>query len=80
MLQQLNRDQEYDKFTVHIHSLKGQLLNIGHTTLAESAKELETASREGRHEYIDSHMETFIAKYRAMLKQLETAFAAQTTK
>lgn len=80
VLQQLNRDQEYDKFTVHIHSLKGQLLNIGHTTLAESAKELETASREGRHEYIDSHMETFIAKYRAMLKQLETAFAAQTTK
>lgn len=76
-LKKLHTEQAYEKYTVHIHSLKGQLLNIGCTGLAQAAKELEMASREGRYEYMTAHTEEFIRDYNELLKQLEAVFAAQ---
>lgn len=75
-LKKLYMEQSYEEFTVHIHSLKGQLLNIGHANLAHIARELEMASREGKYDSIGSLMETFITDYDELLKQLEKAFAA----
>lgn len=73
-LKALLERRDYDNYTVHIHSLKGQLLNIGHTSLSEAAKELEYASREGRYDYLDEHTPIFIQKYEELLTQLEAAF------
>lgn len=72
-LKALYEAKDYEKYIIQIHSVKGQLLNVGHDTLARSARELEMASREGRHEYVDSHMENFIKSYNEFLAQLESA-------
>lgn len=67
--------KDYENYTVHIHSIKGQLLNIGDATLAAAAKELEYASREGRYGYLEEQTNTFIQNYEELLTQLESAFA-----
>ena len=58
------------------HSLKGQLLNIGNPSLAEAARNLEYAAKEGRYEYLDEHTEVFTERYENLVKQLENAFAS----
>lgn len=75
-LKRLHDTRDFSSYTIHIHSIKGQLLNIGHTKLAESARELEYAAKEGRYDYIDGQTESFINDYRLLLTQLETAFEA----
>lgn len=63
-----------EQFTILIHSLKGQLLNVGHTRLSEFAKELEYASREGRQDFIEAHINRFLQKYEEFLNMLGNAF------
>lgn len=73
-LKRLYAEKDFENYTVQIHSLKGQLLNVGYTDLGEAARDLEFASREGRYEYIDTHMERFLIKYQELLTQLEKVF------
>lgn len=75
-LKKLLAEKDYDNYTVHIHSLKGQLLNIGNPSLAEAARNLEYAAKEGRYEYLDEHTEVFTERYENLVKQLESAFAS----
>lgn len=75
-LKSLCEKRDFTSFTIQIHSIKGQLLNIGHASLAETARKLEYASREERYEYVDAQLESFIQKYEKLLIQLEAAFAA----
>ncbi len=73
-LQQFYKTQNFESFTVQIHSLKGQLLNVGHTELGEFARELEFASREGRYEYIDLQLEKFLIQYNDLMAKLDKVF------
>ncbi len=75
-LKRLLTEKRYDEYTVHIHSIKGQLLNIGHKNLGEAAKELEYASRGGYYEDLDQQTLLFIRKYKTLLTQLESLFNA----
>lgn len=75
-LKSLWEKRDFTNFTIQIHSIKGQLLNIGHASMSEAAKKLEYASREERYEYVDAQLESFIQKYKKLLIQLEAAFAA----
>lgn len=68
--------EDFKSFTIQIHSVKGQLMNIGHASLSETARKLEYASREGNREYINTYLEPFIKKYQKLMLQLEAAFAA----
>jgi len=76
-LQKLWQEKEYKNYIILIHSLKTQLLNIGHATLAEEARALEMAGKEERYAYIDEKQDSFINEYRAFKQQLEVVFSSQ---
>lgn len=71
-LKQLYDNGEWENFTIHIHSLKGQLLNIGHKTLGEEAQKMEFASRDGDYTYVDEHIASFMEAYSQLLEQLRS--------
>jgi len=70
-LNTLKEQKDYSNYVIHIHSMKSQLLNIGYSLLAQDARALEMAGKEGRFDYIEEHTEGFIASYNELLKQLE---------
>ena len=63
--------KNYHDYILQVHSLKSQLLNIGHNQLADTAKSLEMAGKENRYEYILQNHESFVASYQDLLKKLE---------
>lgn len=71
-IKQLHDNDDWDNFTIQIHSLKGQLLNIGYETLGEEAKKLEFASRDNDTTYIHVNLTPFIEQYEQFLAQLES--------
>jgi len=71
-LQSLWTQKDYVNFTILIHSLKAQLLNIGYILLAEDARALEMAGRENRYDFIEQHLSDFVNSYKELKKQLET--------
>lgn len=70
-LRALKAEKDYSNYVIHIHGIKSQLMNIGYSLLAQDAKALEMAGKEGRFEYIEENTEVFIASYEELLKQLE---------
>lgn len=56
-----------NEFTIHIHALKGQSMNIGAVALAEDAKKLEYA---GKKEDI-SYVEEFLHQIKSKMEQLD---------
>ena len=71
-LKQLHQSGDQDNFTIQIHSLKGQLLNIGYESLGEDAKKLEYASRDNDTDYINSHLVSFIKDYDQFVEHLQS--------
>ena len=63
--------KDYHNFIIQIHSMKAQLLNIGYSLLAEKARELEMAGKEGRYEDIGPKLSEYVKSYNRFLKQLE---------
>lgn len=70
-LRSLQEQKDYSNYVIHVHGIKSQLMNIGYSLLAQDAKALEMAGKEGRFEYIEEHTEAFVASYEELLKQLE---------
>lgn len=70
-LRTLHEENMLKEYTIQIHALKGQLLNIGATELAVLAKRLEQAGKEGDSDYIDGHLEGFVKEYQILLNQLK---------
>lgn len=58
------------EFTVQIHALKGQLLNIGAGDISNLAKQLEQAGREGNTDYIDDKLQIFVKEYQGLMQEL----------
>ena len=71
-LQLFREQKDYPNYVALIHGLKTQLLNIGHSRLAEDARALELAGKEGRFEYIEENLDAFMDSYRELKKRLET--------
>lgn len=74
-LQLLWEQKDYPNYIVLIHSLKAQLLNIGYLLLAEDARALEMAGREGRFDFIYQNYDAFVASYKALKEQLKPLFS-----
>lgn len=70
-LTELLREEDRQNFIIHIHSIRGQLLNIGHAGLAEAARELEYTAVGERIKELDSRTADFIARYRDFLVELD---------
>ncbi len=74
-LQSFWKQKDYPNYIVLIHSLKAQLLNIGYLLLAEDARALEMAGREGRFDFIHQNYDAFVASYKALKEQLKPLFS-----
>ncbi|MCR4842265.1 MAG: response regulator [Eubacterium sp.] len=62
-----------DNYTLYVHSLKSTSYSIGARELGDDAKNMEIASSEGDKDYIDSHHEDLVGKYRRLREGLERA-------
>ena len=71
-LRQYWEEKNFKKFMIQIHTLKNQLLNIGHTALAEDAKALELAGKANQVSYIEEQLDSFVDAYTKFLQQLES--------
>lgn len=72
-LTQLLHDTDYKNYIIHIHSLYGQLLNVGHTELADAARKLEFIAVGERLQELREHTSLFISRYRSFLNELDQA-------
>ena len=59
------------EFTILVHAMKGQLLNIGEQQVSQLAKSLEQAGKTEDLDYIETHLASYREKYEAFLSQLE---------
>ncbi|MDD6207973.1 MAG: ATP-binding protein [Clostridiales bacterium] len=71
-LQTLQQQQEYQNYTIKIHSAKSTTLNIGALALSELAKNQESAGRNKDYGYIDDHVDLFQNEYRILLSQIQS--------
>ena len=64
-------NEEYEQYTFETHALKGLALGVGATSLAEKAKELEFAVREGNYEKVKSEAPVLTDEYRRILANIK---------
>ncbi|MCR4909437.1 MAG: response regulator [Lachnospiraceae bacterium] len=67
------KEEDWDNYLVTVHAVKGNLLTIGAEEVSREARELEFALREEKKDYVSEHHETFIKRYRALLKACRAA-------
>lgn len=64
------RAEDWKNYQIAVHALKSKSLSIGASELGESVRELETAVREERLDYVREHHEEVISGYRNLLRLL----------
>lgn len=64
------RAEDWKNYQIAVHALKSKSLSIGASELGESARELETAVREERMDYVRENHEEVISGYRNLLRLL----------
>ena len=69
-LDEYYRAEDWKNYQIAVHALKSKSLSIGASELGESARELETAVREERMDYVREHHEEVISGYRNLLRLL----------
>lgn len=67
----LQKQQNYEDYTIKVHSMKSTAMNMGAIELSDKAKAQEMAGRKGDYAYIDEHVEAFIQEYQALLEKIE---------
>lgn len=68
------QDKDFANYRVLIHSVKSNSLSIGASLVAEKAKELELAAKEGDVAYIEEHHDAFMKMYQKLLADLNRFF------
>lgn len=69
-LRRLKQEQDYQTYTIKIHSMKSTSLNLGAAEISDMAKRQEQAGEAGDYAYIDAHMEEFQTEYAKLLKEI----------
>lgn len=69
-LEELQRNADYENYTIKIHGVKSTSLSIGAKFVSEMAKEQELAGKAKEYAFIDAHLEDFEREYRALLAQI----------
>ena len=64
-------NEEYEQYTFETHALKGLALGVGANSLAEKAKELEFAVREGNYEKVKNEAPVLTDEYRRILANIK---------
>ncbi|MCR5848115.1 MAG: response regulator [Lachnospiraceae bacterium] len=64
-------NEDYEQYTFETHALKGLALGVGANSLAEKAKELEFAVREGNIDKVKAEAGTLIEEYRRILANIK---------
>ena len=70
-LENMQKQQDYENYTIKIHSMKSTSMNMGAVELSNMAKAQEMAGREGNYTYIEEHIKSFLAEYRILLEKIE---------
>lgn len=70
LLEKEYSSSEWNSYQVHMHALKSTSLTIGADELAEHAKALELAAKEGNHSFIKEHHEEVMQEYDKLMEQL----------
>ncbi len=67
-------DEDYKNYTIRVHALKSSARIIGALAFGEEAQQLENAGKAEDMEYIRSHHDEFMDKYRGYKELLEGLF------
>lgn len=70
-LEELHAKQDYDTYTIKIHSMKSMTRNLGANTISDMAKAQESAGLKKETSYIDAHIDEFRTAYLSMLENIE---------
>ncbi len=70
-LQKYTDDKDYTNLTIHAHSLKGQLLNMGAKELGDMARNIEYAAKENPGTDISEMVYQFVDTYEHLLAKIE---------
>ncbi len=73
-LEEFYQKEDWENYRVTTHALKSTSLTIGAVELSELAKQLEMAAKSEDREYILSHHEEMMEKYKELYKNLEECF------
>ncbi len=70
LLRSLLADEDYEYYTIRIHSLKSSSKTIGATQLGSMAEKLEHAGKNGDTEYLRKNNEAFLQEYQKLKESL----------
>ena len=70
-MEKMIANEEYEQYTFETHALKGLALGVGANSLAEKAKELEFAVREGNYEKVKNEAPVLTDEYRRILANIK---------
>lgn len=70
-LRNLQKQQDYENYTIKVHSMKSTAMNMGAVGISELAKAQEMAGKKGDYAYIDKYMEPFIQQYKTLLQEIK---------
>ncbi len=70
-LRRLWEEKDYKGYTIKVHSLKSNSMNIGARDVSEEAKRQETAGNGGDYAYIERNIERLLADYSSVLNKVK---------
>lgn len=71
LAQQLFEKEDWKNYTIAVHGMKSAMHSIGAMEIAELAKQLEFAGKEGRIDYIKEHHADLIQRYVTLFRNLK---------
>jgi signal transduction histidine kinase/CheY-like chemotaxis protein len=80
ILREYYKKQDYERYIIESHGIKGAMASIGAVELSEIAKSHEMAGKEERYEFIDQNIEEFISKYEELISNIELFLQNQDIK
>lgn len=69
-LQKLYDDKNWHDYIIMVHAVKSSMLSIGAKPLADMARALEKAGKEGNITYIEEHHDRMMKEYRRLIQEI----------
>lgn len=71
-MRSMHQMQDYENYTIKIHSMKSTALNLGADAISQLALDQEMAGKSKDYAFIDTHLDQFQAAYSNLLAQIKT--------
>lgn len=72
------QEKRFSDYTIYVHAMKSNLALLGAMGLSAKAKELESESREGHMEFVETHHGDFLEQYDQFVEKLQRYLAGKT--